>query len=77
MKSLVEELLDYFDNTPEEQIKRDWDAIHHEFGYGMETHEFIESSRKQIFKVSGISNVNVISAVSGDFGEEIDLSKAA
>lgn len=77
MKSLVDELLDYFNNTPKEQIKEDWKAIHKEFAYGMEVHEFIEESRKLLFSGLSAHKVYVKTSFSGNFGKEFDLSKAA
>lgn len=42
MKSLVEELLEYFNNTPKEVLKKEWDEIHSEYAYGVEVQKFIE-----------------------------------
>lgn len=46
MKSLVEELLEYFNNTPKEVLKKDWEEIHSEYAYGVEVQKFIEDSKK-------------------------------
>lgn len=77
MKSLVEELLEYFNNTSEEQIKKDWEAIHKEYSYGMEVQKFIESSKKLLTNGIVVSPVKANSAVSEDFGNDINLSMAA
>ena len=42
MKRLSEELLEYFSNTPEEQLQKDWEAIHCKYAYGPEINQFIE-----------------------------------
>lgn len=77
MKSLVEELLWYFDNTPKKQLQNDWEAIHNEYGYGMEVQKFIECSRILLDKDSIVAKIKVDSSISEDFGKYIDLSKAA
>ena len=46
MKSLVEELLEYFNNTPKEVLKKEWDEIHSEYAYGVEVQKFIENSKR-------------------------------
>ena len=46
MKRLSEELLEYFSNTPEEQLQKDWEAIHSKYAYGPEINQFIEECEK-------------------------------
>lgn len=78
MKSLVEELLEYFNNTPEEALKKDWEEIHSEYGYGLEVQKFIEESRKFLFNnVTIVSKIKVKSSISDEFGKDINLAMAA
>ena len=46
MKRLSEELLEYFSNTSEEQLQKDWEAIHSKYAYGPEINQFIEECEK-------------------------------
>lgn len=48
MKRLSEELLEYFSNTPEEQLQKDWEAIHSKYAYGPEINQFIEECEKNV-----------------------------
>lgn len=77
MKSLVEELLEYFNNTSEEQIKKDWETIHNEYAYGIEVQKFIEDSRQLLSNDIIVSTVKVKTSVSEDFGTDINLAMAA
>lgn len=77
MKNLVEELLEYFNNASEEQIKKDWEAIHKEYSYGMEIQDFINSSRRLLTNDITVSNVKTDSTISEIFGNNIKLSMAA
>lgn len=81
MKRLSEELLEYFSNTPEEQLQKDWEAIHSKYAYGPEINQFIEECEKNALHneiVDGIygshptSRVNVESPISQDFGDWIE-----
>ena len=45
MKRLSEELLEYFSNTSEEQLQKDWEAIHSKYAYGPEINQFIEECK--------------------------------
>lgn len=78
MKSLVEELLEYFNNTPEEVLKKDWEEIHSEYGYGLEVQKFIEESKKLLFNnVTIVSKIKVEPSISDEFGKDINLAMAA
>lgn len=78
MKSLVEELLEYFNNTPKEVLKKEWDEIHSEYAYGVEVQSFIEESKGLLSNNDTIiSKVNVESSISKEFGKYIDLAMAA
>lgn len=77
MKNLVEELLEYFNNASEEQIKKDWETIHEEYSYGMEIQDFINSSRRLLTNDITVSNVKTDSTISEIFGNNIKLSMAA
>ena len=85
MKRLSEELLEYFSNTPEEQLQKDWEAIHCKYAYGPEINQFIEECEKNALRneiVAGIygshptSRVNVESPISQDFGSDSYLPMA-
>ena len=41
MKDLITELLEYFDNTPKNQIEKDWNDIHESFSYGVKMQDFL------------------------------------
>ncbi|MCD8302343.1 MAG: hypothetical protein LUC44_04910 [Prevotellaceae bacterium] len=48
MRSLAEELLEYYDNSSEQQRRKDWATIHKEFAYGIEVGMFIGNLREQV-----------------------------
>lgn len=78
MKSLVEELLEYFNNTPKEVLKKKWDEIHSEYAYGVEVQKFIENSKRFLSNNETIvSKVKVEPYISEDFGKYTDLAMAA
>ena len=78
MKSLVEELLECFNNTPKEVLKKEWDEIHSEYAYGVEVQKFIENSKRFLSNNETIvSKVNVEPYISKDFGKYTDLAMAA
>lgn len=78
MKSLVEELLEYFNNTPKEVLKKDWEEIHSEYAYGVEVQKFIEDSKKLPSNNDTIvAKVKVKPSISEEFGKDINLAKAA
>lgn len=77
MKSLVEELLEYFNNATEEQIKKDWNTIHKEYAYGVEVQEFIDDSRKLFNNEMGVSKIKINPSFPDDFGGNRSLALAA
>lgn len=50
MRSLVEELLMYFNNTTEDILNKDWEEIHKDYAYGLEANQFIENSKKWVLR---------------------------
>ena len=43
MSSLSEQLKDYFDNTPQEQLDKDWEELKHWNEIGPEIDDYIKS----------------------------------
>ena len=85
MKRLSEELLEYFSNTPEEQLQKDRGIMPLEALSGPEINQFIEECEKNALHneiVAGIygshptSRVNVESPISQDFGSDSYLPMA-
>ena len=45
MRKLTDELEGYFNNTPKEVLKQDWDAIRARAGQGVDVLEYIEHKK--------------------------------
>lgn len=46
MKRLSEELLEYFSNTPEEQLQKDWEAIHSKYAMDLKSINLLKNVKR-------------------------------
>ena len=77
MKSLTEELLDYFNNTPKDVLDKDWEAIHSEFAYGLEATRFIKESKRLLSSRKPKTQVYIPESITESFVATPEFDMAA
>lgn len=77
MKDLITELLEYFDNTPKNQIEKDWNDIHESFSYGVEMQDFLSDRQMGHANEPSVPETKVYSTIPETFVTDDNLHMAA
>lgn len=75
--SILDELLDYFNNTPNDIIQKEWESIHKDYAYGMDLDTYISSLKDVLNRTESPTEPIFEHSVKDNYYTNSEMSMAA
>lgn len=73
MKSFAEQLLEYFNNTPREELDKEWNEVHIRYAYGITVGKLVEDYNMMTCLSQDFNSVQNFST---GFDGDVDFAQA-